>query len=95
MASKVRKYFTQDLTLNEMKSYTEYVNGNENSTDWIEKALARREPLLLMQLKCEEETIQGICNEYVNIRETGICSCSKGHTCYNTVLRTIKQISSN
>ena len=89
MASIVRKYFTQDLTDNEKKSYIEYINGNDQSTDWIEKALIRREPLLLMELQCDKQTNHGLCNQYVSIRETGICKCSKGHNCYDMVLTAI------
>jgi len=76
----IRKYFTQDLSLDEKKSYLEYINGNTNSIDWIEKASLRREPLLLAELKCT------MCNTYVNVKENGICRCSNGHECYDVVM---------
>lgn len=93
MESKfVRKYFTQDLTYEEKKSYLEYINGNESSNEWIEKASVRREPLLLMELQCIEQYEDSPCGEWVSIRENGICKCSKGHNCYNVVIPAINQI---
>ena len=92
MASIVQKYLIQDLSENERKSYFEYINGNENSTDWIEKSLVRREPLLLLELQCKKKTYNGICNQWVNIRETGVCSCLNGHNCYDIVLPILNKL---
>jgi len=92
MAAIVRKYLTQDLSEEEKKSYIEYVRGNENSTDWIEKALVRREPLLLMELQCQHKENNSICSAWVSIRETGICRCNEGHLCYDQVLEALKNI---
>jgi hypothetical protein len=87
MSSKIiRQYITQDLSLEEKKSYLDYINGNEYSIDWIEKGLIRREPLLLLQLTCS------LCSEPVSIRENGSCKCSNGHDCYNVVLPEINKI---
>jgi hypothetical protein len=89
MASKiVRQYITQDLSLEEKKSYLEYINGNEKSTDWIEKGLIRREPLLLLQLTCSS------CENSVSIRPNGSCKCYEGHECYDIVITAIKKIMS-
>ena len=68
-AKIVRQYFTQDLSNEEKKSYLSYINGNESSDCWIEKALLRREPLLVVleNIKCN------ICKEKVdNIRTNNI-----------------------
>ena len=92
MAAIVRKYLTQDLSEEEKKSYIEYVRGNENSIDWKEKALLRREPLLLMELQCQHKENDSSCSAWVNIRETGVCRCSKGHLCYEQVLEVLKNI---
>ena len=92
MAIVVRDYLTLDFTDLEKKSYLEYVSGNENSTDWIEKALEKREKLLLLNLKCKHKTNKGICNEWVSIRETGVCICSNNHTCYDVVLPVINKL---
>lgn len=92
MASIVQKYLTQDLSENEKKSYIEYINGNENSIDWIEKSLLRREPLLLLELQCKKKTDKGICNKWINIGETGVCICLNGHDCYDVILPVLKSI---
>lgn len=93
MESKiVRQYFTQDLTYDEKKSYFEYINGNETSTEWIEKASVRREPLLLMELQCNAPYEGSVCGAWVSIRENGICKCSNGHNCYDVVIPSIQKI---
>jgi hypothetical protein len=93
MESKfVRQYFTQDLTHEEKKSYLSYINGNETSTEWIEKASVRREPLLLMELQCLKPHEGSVCGSCVSIRENGLCKCSNGHTCYNVVIPAIQKI---
>lgn len=92
MASVVQKYLIQDLTDDEKKSYFEYINGNENSTDWIEKALLRREVLLSLELQCKKQIYKGICDDWISIRETGVCTCSNGHTCYDVVLPVINNL---
>jgi hypothetical protein len=93
MESKiVRQYFTQDLTSEEKKSYLDYINGNESSNEWIEKASVRREPLLLMELQCNLQNEELPCGAWVSIRENGICKCSNGHDCYNVVIPAIKKI---
>lgn len=87
MAAKiVRQYITQDFSFNEKKSYLAYINGDTQSTDWVEKGLFRREPLLLKGLTCST------CGNWVNIRENGICNCSRGHKCYNVVIQEIERI---
>lgn len=87
MAAKiVRQYITQDLSQEEKKSYLAYINGDEKSTDWIEKGLNRREPLLLLELTCS------VCENWVSIRENGLCRCSEGHECYDVVLPVIEKI---
>ena len=90
MATSVRKYLTQDLSDEEKRSYIEYVRGDENYTDWIEKALIRREPLLLLELQCQHKENDNICSAWVNISEKGVCKCSKGHSCYDQVLEKLK-----
>lgn len=93
MAAKtVRKYFTQDMSHEEKKSYLAYINGDEKSTDWIPKALERREPLLLQNLTCAAP-LEGVkCGAWVSIRENGFCRCSRGHECYDVVLSAIGRI---
>lgn len=83
---KIREYFTQDLNIIEHESYINYINGDDSSTKWIEKALIRREPLLNSGLKCV------LCNEYIDIKPNGICRCKNGHRCYNIVFNFLKQI---
>ena len=82
----VRNYLIQDLNKEEKQSYVEYINGNINSTDWIEKTLERREKLLLLDLKCDS------CDSWVSIEETGTCKCSNGHICYNLVINAINNL---
>ena len=93
----VRKYFTQDMSYEEKTSYLEYINGDEKSTDWIPKALERREPLLLQELKCTYSSPLngGECGKWVSIRENGICKCSREHDCYNVVIPAIERIMKN
>ena len=87
MTSKiVRQYLTQDLNQEEKQSYLNYINGNELSTDWIEKASSRREPILLAELQCA-------CGGWVNVSERGVCKCSNGHSCYNLVIQSIQSFS--
>lgn len=92
MAAIVRKYLTQDLSDDEKRSYLEYVRGDEQSTDWIEKALLRREPLLMLELQCQSEENGEVCGKWVSIRETGVCKCSDGHPCYDQVLEVLKNL---
>ena len=92
-ASVVRKYITQDFNDEEIKSYNSYNKGNIQSTLWIEKALLRREPLLLLELQCNSILTDGsICNRWINITETGICKCSFSHDCYDQVINSIQNI---
>ena len=93
-ANLVRQYITQDLSLDEKKSYLEYINGNENSIYWIDKCLRRREPLLLLELTCDYHIGDSLCGKWVNISENGICKCSDGHESYDVVLQTIEKITS-
>lgn len=86
------KYLIQDLNKEEKKSYKEYINGNEQSTDWMEKALDRREVLILKDIKCNKITGDKICKSYVNIHERGICKCSKGHICNKQVIDVINKL---
>jgi len=86
------KYLIQDLNKEEKKSYKEYINGNEQSTDWIEKALERREVLILKQIKCDKLIGDTLCKSDVNISERGICKCNKGHTCNTQVLNELNKL---
>lgn len=86
------KYLTQDLDKKEKESYKEYINGNEQSTDWMEKALDRREVLILKQIKCNRITGDKICNSDVNIHERGICKCNKGHIRNKQVIDVINKL---
>ena len=89
-ATIIRKYLTQDFDEKDKDSYLAYRNGNEKSTLWIKKALLRREPLLLLELKCDIKTPDGsICNGWIDIKETGICKCSFSHYSYNQVIQSI------
>ena len=93
MANKiVRKYITQDLSHEEKKSYLEYINGDESSTDWIEKASVRREYILNAELQCNTIINNLVCNKWVTMKENGKCICSIGHPCYDIVLQTIKKL---
>ena len=91
-AKIVRQYITQDLSQEEKKSYLAYINGDEQSTDWIEKCLFRREPLLVLELKCAATEGDSVCGGWVNIRENGLCQCPNGHECYDVVLPEIEKI---
>lgn len=86
------KYLIQDLNKEEKESYKEYINGNEESTDWIEKSLDRREVLILKQIKCNKLVGDNICKSDVNIHEKGICKCNKGHICNKQVLNKINKL---
>ena len=89
MTSKiVRQYFTQDLSYEEKKSYLEYIKGDESSDIWIEKSLLRREPLLIAL----ENITCTVCNEWISVRENGVCKCSNGHECYDIVIEEIEKI---
>ena len=95
----VREYFTQDLSIEEKQSYIKYLLGDESENIWMEKALLRREPLLiaLENVKCEKVSSDGrneVCNDWVDVRENGRCKCLKGHECYDVVIREIKKIMS-
>jgi len=79
-SANVRKYLLQDLTNNEYESYLEYVKGNENRDEWIEKASERRELILTSNLICI------FCNEWVDVRINGVCTCKNNHKCYNVVI---------
>ena len=87
-AKIVRQYFTQDFSNEEKKSYLSYINGDESSDCWIEKALLRREHLLVVleNIKCN------ICKEFINVKENGISKCSNGHDCYDIVTQEIEKI---
>ena len=92
-AAIVRKYITQDFDDEEKKSYNSYNKGDTQSTLWIEKALLRREPLLVLELQCKSILTDGsICNRWINITETGICKCSLSHYCYDQVIDAIQYI---
>ena len=91
-SNTVRQYITQDLSNEEKKSYLEYINGNEQATDWIEKSLVRREPLLLLELTCSALLNDSVCGKWVSIRENGLCRCSDGHDCFDVVLPEIVKI---
>ena len=84
----IKQYLTQDLSHEDKKSYIAYINGNLSSNDWVEKALLRREHLIVSL----ENTTCTICNDWICVRETGICTCSNGHECYDVVLQEIKKL---
>lgn len=87
-AKIIRQYLTQDLSPDEKKSYIEYINGNKSSNHWMKKTLLRREPLIvaLENIQCK------ICNDWICVRETGVCICSNGHECYDVVIKEINKI---
>ena len=87
----VRQYLTQDFSINEKKSYIDYINGDEYSLDWVDKASIRREPLLsaLSNQKCD---VDGSCEGWVNVKENGKCECTFGHDCSGLVMSYIKKI---
>ena len=91
-AKIVRQYITQDLSSEEKKSYLDYINGNDQSTDWIEKSLFRREPLLLLELTCHDLLNGTVRGKWVSIRENGLCLCPDGHDCSDLVLTEIEKI---
>lgn len=77
----VKKYLTQDFDIKDKKSYLRYCQGNKLSTRWMTKALARREPLLLLGLKCSYVN----CDSWINISEIGQCKCINNHNCNQKV----------
>ena len=85
-------YLTQDLDQDEKESYKEYINGNKQSTDWMEKSLERREVLILKQIYCSKLVDDNVCKLPVNIHEKGICKCNKGHICNNKVIDVINKL---
>ena len=84
----VKNYITQDFNREERESYECYINGDENSTLWINKCLKRRDSLLILKLKCDIP----LCNGWVHIRETGNCHCSFFHNCNYKVIQAIKNL---
>ena len=92
-SSIVRKYLTQDFDEKDTFSYEDYLSGNQESTRWMKKALSRREPLLLLELKCNYKLFNGYsCDGWININETGICKCIFSHYCYDQVIEAIEAI---
>ena len=81
-AQEVRKYLTQDLSVEEKESYIKYIKGDIEYDDWVEKSLNRRESLL--NLRCK------ICSCYINVYQTGVCLCENNHKCYDVVINNIK-----
>jgi len=88
----IRTYLTQDMTPHELSSYVDYINGHEESIDWIEKADSRRDQILLLDLKCQKMLNGRYCNSWVNINETGVCECRRGHDCYDVVIQVINTV---
>ena len=80
LSQPIRRYLTRDMSINEKYSYLNYINGDENSTEWLEKGLERREHLLHLQLTCD------LCNSYISIRENGLSKCLNGHYCTEKVI---------
>ena len=33
-----------------------------------------------------------LCNEWISVRENGVCKCSNGHECYDIVIKEIEKI---
>ena len=83
LSKPIRSYLTQDMSVTEKLSYLNYINGDVNSTEWLEKGLNRREYLLLSNLSCD------LCNSYISVRENGLSKCSNGHYCTEQVLNFI------
>jgi len=86
MSKTILKYLLQDLTADEHQSYIDYIEGDQHSTDWINKANKRRDSILLLDMRCH-------CSEFISIRETGICKCSNGHDCYDIIIPIINTLS--
>lgn len=85
-ATLIRKYLTQDMNDDEKHSYIEYCRGNENAISWMEKALIRREPILMVGIKCKE------CAEWVDMKYNGICKCKNNHICYEEIIKVINNL---
>ena len=85
-AQAVSVYLTQDLNDSEKQSYVNYINGDQNSTDWIEKTNKRRDKLLVHNLQCSD------CREWIGITETGVCTCLNNHPCHNVVIQQIHDL---
>ena len=83
LSKPIRSYLTQDMSVTEKLSYLNYINGDVNSTEWLEKGLNRREYLLLSNLSCN------ICNSYISVRENGLSKCLNGHYCTQQVINNI------
>jgi len=83
----IRNYLLSESTEEEINSYYEYLGGNKEKTDWIEKANEKREPLL--NIRCSE------CIENINVFETGVCRCPNGHFGYNNILEKLELIEVN
>lgn len=95
MTTTVKNYLTRDLNREEKLSYVNYLRGDENDTLWIEKAMARKDYLLLnYNLVCPESFLGGTCNSSIDIRENGSCVCTRGHNCERTIEHIINQDSS-
>jgi len=69
----IKSFLTVDFTAPELESYNEYLNGNLDSTLWIEKADERRSSIIAYNLRCK------ICMSHIGIKETGECFCINGH----------------
>ena len=93
MSKIIRKYLTQDFNSEDKFSYLNYIKGDKTSDSWMVKSLLRREPLLLLELKCGSETSTGsICNNWININEFGVCKCLSSHCCNDLVIKTIQTL---
>lgn len=78
----IRNYLLQDLTIVEKQSYLNYIRGNRNSTEWMEKTLIRRNHILTQNPVCQT------CSTPIGINERGNCICRLGHNC-NDHIRSI------
>ena len=82
----VRYFLTQDMTGDEYLSYVRYLEGYEHEYEWIDKADARRDEIIALQMPCPATDADGNqCRAYIGIRETGICRCVRGHDCTSVI----------
>lgn len=80
-------FLTKHLNIDEMREYYEYTNNPSPSyyNDWVEKVNNQRDYLIFSDPRC------GKCKSWISIREDGICTCSKGHPCYDEIVECINQ----
>jgi hypothetical protein len=84
-AKQVRTFYCKYMTKSEKASYLDYLNGDQQSSDWIYEANLRRDKLLSLNLTCDVNSGTSICGGILGYDEYGKCTCCIGHTTHNNL----------